>query len=475
MTAVVVVTCIALISGCASTIGGTPSTSTTTSATEVAGLPITDGPSGPKRESPEAEQPVAGTDHGRTDELARTAITDVEDYWAKTFPETFDGASFDEVSRLVSFDSRAPRGARLCGTDSKGLANAFYCPGDDMIAWDRGELLPRLSAEFGQMAPVAVLAHEMGHAVQKRAGTAQPDDPVIVLEQQADCYTGSYFRHVAEGSSERFEISTGTGLNQVLGVLNNIRDVPGKTDFRVRDAHGSAFDRVTAFQFGFAEGPQRCAQMDRADVTERTTQFEFWKSGQDDDLPVDRETLDEVTTSLREVFSETGAEPPRISTTPARCPGREATSPASYCPETNTVSLDVDELRDIGAPPAPGAPTAGRGDFAAYAQVASRYALSVQQAAGLRLDDPEAGLRTACLVGSWSGLLLEDPLGQRNPVGKLRIAPGDVDEGVAEMLGDDSLIAADVTGEQPPAGFARVEAFRLGFQDGFAPCITNYA
>lgn len=470
-----VLTCIALVSGCAHTIGGTPTTSTTTSANEVAGLPVTDGPSGPKQQPTEPGRPVAGTDHGRTDELARTAVADIEDYWAKTFPETFDGASFESISRLVSYDSRAPRGVRLCGTDSKGLVNAFYCPKDDMIAWDRGELLPQLSAEFGQMAPVAVLAHEMGHAVQARAGTAKPDDPVIVLEQQADCYTGSYFRHVAEGSSDAFEISTGNGLNQVLGVLNHIRDVPGASDFRVQDAHGSAFDRVTAFQFGFSEGPDRCARMDRADVTERTTQFEFWKSGQDEDLPVDREALDEVTTSLREVFGETGAEPPRISTSPARCPGRETTSPASYCPETNTVSLDVDELRDIGAPPAPGSPSAGRGDFAAYAQVASRYALSVQRAAGLPLDDPQSGLRTACLVGAWSGLLLEDPIGQRNPVGKLRIAPGDVDEGVAEMLGEDSLIAADVAGAQAPAGFARVEAFRLGFQDGFAPCTTNYA
>ncbi|WP_370591478.1 neutral zinc metallopeptidase [Saccharopolyspora montiporae] len=469
-----VLTCTALVGGCADTIGGTPTSSRTTSATEVAGLPVTDGPSGPKNQAPEPDQPVAGTDHGTTDELARNAVADVEDFWADAFPATFDGASFDPVSRLVSYDSRAPRGVRLCGADTKGLANAFYCPTDDLIAWDRGDLLPQLSAEFGPMAPVAVLAHEMGHAVQKRAGTAGPDDPVIVLEQQADCYTGSYFRHVAEGSSEHFEISTGNGLNQVLGVLDHIRDVPGTSDFRVQDAHGSAFDRVTAFQFGFAEGPERCTRMDFADVAERTTQFEFWKDGQDEDLPVDRESVDAVVTSLREVFVETGAEPPVITTAPADCPGRTTTSPAAYCPETNTVSLDLDELREIGAPPEPGDPTAGRGDFAAYAQIASRYALSVQQAAGLPLDDPAAGLRTACLVGSWSGLLLEDPIGQRNPVGRLRIAPGDVDEGVAAMLTEDSLVAADVTGAQAPAGFARVEAFRVGFQDGFSPCTTNY-
>ncbi|GAA4861086.1 neutral zinc metallopeptidase [Saccharopolyspora rosea] len=452
---------------------GTPTTFGSYSTTEVAGLPATNGPSGRKPGSGRSDLPVDGGVNGEMDELARDAVADIEDYWSAQFPQSFDGKQFAPVKRLISYDSAGP-GTQLCGENTAGLTNAFYCPSEDVVAWDRGQLLPRLNASFGPMSVVTVLAHEMGHAVQTRAATVTRDDPVIVQEQQADCFAGAYFRHVAEGSSKYFQISTGQGLNQAMGVLNYIRDAPGETDFTGADAHGSAFDRVSAFQFGFSDGPRRCAQMTRDEVRARTTQFRFWKQQQEQDLPVDRRSLDAVSDSLHEVFRDTGAAPPKIVAGTQACGARKATTPAAFCPETNTISLDIPELQRIATPPRKGS-ASGYGDFAAYAQVASRYALSVQQSAGLRLDDAQAGLRTACMVGAWSGLLVEDPIGRRNPVGKLRIAPGDVDEGVAALLGDDSLIAANVNGDQVPAGFARVEAFRIGFQQGLNPCTTKYA
>ena len=54
----------------------------------------------------------------------------------------------------------------------------------------------------------------------------------------------------------------------------------------------------------------------------------------------------------------------------------------------------------------PAGPTAGEGgigDFAAFAVIASRFALSIQQATGFKLDDQAAGQRTACLTGAWAG------------------------------------------------------------------------
>lgn len=441
--------------------------------TSVAGLPVTHGPSGPRPGVADAAVPVENGTGGGSDTLAANAVADIQAYWRQTFPEAFGGREFDPVERLVSYDSRGP-GAQLCERSTAGLVNAFYCPTADAIAWDRGKLLPMLESTFGPMAVVTVLAHEMGHAVQHRAGTTDKSTPTLVLEQQADCFTGAFFRHVAEGASKHFRLSTGPGLNNVMGVLNYIRDAPGRTGFTGPRAHGSAFDRISAFQYGFSDGPERCAGMNADSVKQRTTQFEFWKDAQETDLPIDRRSIEVVETSLRRVFRDTGAAPPRITTEQISCPGREPTTPASYCAETNTVSLDLPELREIARPPADGNGGSGYGDFAAYAQMASRYALSVQEAAGLSLDDEAASLRTACLVGSWSGLLVEDPIGQRNPVGKLRIAPGDVDEGVAALLSEDSLIAADVEGDQVPAGFARVEAFRIGFQQGTDACVTEY-
>ncbi|MCC5698099.1 hypothetical protein LH612_33700, partial [Klebsiella pneumoniae] len=145
-----------------------------------------------------------------------------------------------------------------------------------------------------------------------------------------------------------------------------------------------------------------------------------------------------------------------------------------YCPDTNTVSLDLPALQQIAQPPGKSTTDGGYGDFAAYAQIAARYTLSVHRSAGLSLTGDTASLRTACLVGAWSGLLVEDPIGQRNPVGKLRLAPGDIDEGIASLLSEDSLIAADADGNQVPSGFARVEAFRTGFQEGLGTCSTRY-
>jgi predicted metalloprotease len=472
-TTIAVLVCVALIGGCSRAISGTPTTPGSYSTTEVAGLPATDGPSGPKAAASESPLPVENTDHGEMDKLARDAVSDIEGYWRQVFPQSFNGKQFTDVKRLVSYDSAGP-GVALCNSSTAGLVNAFYCPTDDAIAWDRGQLLPKLKSSFGPMAVVAVLAHEMGHAVQQRAGTAGPNAPVIVSEQQADCFAGTFFRHVAEGSSPHFQISTGDGLNRVMGVLNYIRDTPGGSSFTGSNAHGSAFDRVTAFQYGFSDGPKRCAKMDAKDVKHRTTQFEFWKNAQETDLPVTTQNINSVEESLKAVFRDTGATPPTITTEPQACQSARITSPAAYCPDSNTVSLNMQQLQKIATPPQKDKQDAGYGDFAAYAQVASRYALSVQKAAGMSLDDENAALRTACLVGAWSGLLVEDPIGQRNPVGKLRIAPGDVDEGVAALLGDDSLIAANVNGDKVRAGFARVDAFRAGFQEGLAPCSSKY-
>ncbi|MHA6805421.1 neutral zinc metallopeptidase [Salinifilum ghardaiensis] len=464
-------TCVTL-AGCAPPISGVPTVSGGDPSAEVAGLPAVDGPSGTRAEAPEPTVPVRGADGRPADRLAARAVEDVQEYWAEQFPETFDGAGFTPMRGFVSFDATG-RGVPFCGKHMR-TPNAFYCAAEDRIAWDRGELLPGLRNSFGPMGVVAVLAHETGHAVQRRAGTTERGTPMIVREQQADCFTGSYFRWVAEGDSRRFRMSTGDGLNQVLGVLNYIRDAPGQRNFTDGRAHGSAFDRITAFQQGFTGGPERCTAMDERSVRERTTQFANWKDGQDEDLPVDRRSLQRVWDSLQAVFHDTAARPPQLTTDLAECAPATSDAAAAYCPGDDVVAVDLERLGALAQQPDGNAGTAGYGDFAAYAQVASRYALSVQQAAGMPVRGERAGLRTACFVGGWSGLLMEDPIGQRNPVGRLRVAPGDIDEGVAALLSRDGLIAADADGEQATAGFARVEAFRTGFQGGFSACGAKY-
>ncbi|OPE45410.1 peptidase, partial [Mycolicibacterium diernhoferi] len=229
----------------------------------VGGMPVTDGPSGLRPGASIPSRAVANTDNGPIDRLAVAAVSDVEDYWNGAFAETFD-SPFRPVRKLLSWDARKTRSAiTFCGESTAGLVNAAFCPPDNSIGWDRGVLLPALEKTYGEMSVGMVLAHEYGHSVQYQAELNQPNTPVLVAEQQADCFAGAYMRWVAEGDSQRFRLSTGNGLNALLASVISFRD-PIFTRDRVMAAggeHGSAFERVSAFQFGFTGGPATCRQI----------------------------------------------------------------------------------------------------------------------------------------------------------------------------------------------------------------------
>ena len=111
------------------------------------------------------------------------------------------------------------------------------------------------------MAITMVLAHEYGHAIQKQATLNPKGVPTLVAEQQADCLAGVYMRWVAEGKSPRFTLSTGEGLNNLLAAMISFRDpLLSENDYYdTGDEHGSAFERISAFQFGFTDGAAACA------------------------------------------------------------------------------------------------------------------------------------------------------------------------------------------------------------------------
>lgn len=450
-------------------------------AGSVAGLPVdNDGPSGPRQGSPDAELEVENADGGEMDRLAINALDDIYTYWGERMPADFDGQEFEPVRRLASYDSEG-KAIRLCGTSTAGLVNAFYCGSDDSVAWDRGVLLPMLDKQFGPLSVVAVLAHEMGHAVQYRLGdksNVSQATPTIVKEQQADCYAGGFFRWVAEGKAKHFDINTGKGLNHVLATMFFIRD-PAGLSANKQGAHGLAFDRVFAFQAGFTEGPTRCARMTPDEINERIVEKERadqeMKGSDNGDVDLTDERVQELLqASLTEAFGD--GERPAIEYGGADCAGGKSTPPVSFCADGNTVAADTDELQKIATPPKrgqePGVDGAGIGDFAAFAEIASRYAIGVQKSLGAPLEGDKAGLRTACLTGAWAKFT---DTASDSGAGKLRLAVGDLDEAVAELLQDNSLIAADVNGSQVPSGFARVEAFRIGYFDGDKGCADRFS
>jgi predicted metalloprotease len=440
----------------------------------VAGLPVTEGASGLRPGVPVATLNVRGYAGTAMDKLAVDAVSDISTYWAKTLPSDF-GKQFTPVRALTSFDSNGTN-VQVCGQNSAGVQNAFYCPADDSVAWDRGTLLPVLDKMFGPMAVVTVFAHEMGHAIQFRLGSVTRTTPTIVKEQQADCYAGAFIRSVADGDAKHFRLATGDGLNEVLSTMMFIRDEVGITSADPQ-AHGSSFDRVTAFQFGFTDGPVRCNKIDYNEVRQRVTELGFTQASlANNNVPVDDATLVLLAQSLNAAFKQSSATPPQIVANEGVCADGTGTAPASYCPQDNTIAVDLPALNKLAALPAGdqlGVSGTGLGDFAAFAEIASRYALAVQHSLGIPLDDRDAGLRTACLTGAWAGVSRHRT--SAGPTQQLLLGPGDLDEAVAELLSPTSMIAADVHGARVPAGFARVTSFQDGFLQGSTVCTTQFS
>jgi hypothetical protein len=312
-----------------------------------------------------------------------------------------------------------------------------------------------------------VLAHEYGHSVQYQAELNRADTPTLVAEQQADCFAGAYMRWVAEGNSRRFTLSTGNGLNALLASVISFRD-PIFTRNRASSGggeHGSAFERVSAFQFGFTDGPGICKRIDEQEVTQRRGDLPVQlQRGQTGNWPVSQNSVKSVIAAMNILFEP--AQPPRLNfnaAVAARCPDAEPTPPASFCPATNTIAVDLVGLKKLGA--ASEGPTGLTGDNTAYSVLISRYMLALQNEQGLPLDAAEAGLRTACLTGVATRKLtyqVSTPDGNT-----LALTAGDLDEAVAGLL-TNGLAASDVNGQSAPAGFARIDAFRngvLGDQD----------
>jgi predicted metalloprotease len=375
----------------------------------------------------------------------------------------------------VSWDSRDYDGV-FCGADTIGLVNAGFCVPDNTIGWDRGELVPALRAANGDIGVAMVLAHEYGHAIGHQAELNGEDTPVLVAEQQADCFAGAYMRWVAEGSSPRFTLSTGEGLNGVLAAVIAFRDpLFSEADALAGvDEHGSAFERVSAFQFGFTDGPASCAAIDLREIGQRRGDLPvLLPDDQTGELPVTTESVRSIVDALTITFQP--SRPPELDFTAEAaedCPDARPSPPVSYCPATNTLVVDLPELQTMGAPlQEVDANGLAAGDNTAYSVLMSRYLQAVQHEQGLVLDTAEAALRTACLTGVATTELSRDVTTPDG--GTIALTAGDLDEAVSGIL-TNGLAASDVNGDSVPSGFARIDAFRVGVLGDEQRCLTRF-
>lgn len=467
--AVAALSTLLLVTGCTRAVDGR-AVSIYDDPFQVAGLPTTSGPSGPRADVPPTSLSAENGDGGEIDTLALHAVTDVQAYWEKHYDAEFEG-EFEPVEKLISWSARDSRrsSVEFCSESTYRMINAAYCRLDNSIGWDRALLLPTMSETFGQMAVVMVMAHEYGHAIQNNADLVDRDDPVIVKEQQADCFAGAYMRWVAEGESEYFTINTSDGLNSVLAATVAIRDSDPDDPESV---HGSAFERVTAVQVGFTDGAKGCKGIDMDEIEQRRGDLPQSFDGASGEFEITEQSLVELGKALSVILPLTDEPTYSYDGADIDCSDGVSTEPVTYCPASNTIATNVDGLSERGTPTDDSdmpLPVKVTGDYNGYVVFISRYTLSVQRSRDQELVGAKTGLRAACLSGVATGKLAETGRAE----GDITLAAGDLDEAVSGLL-TDGLAASDVEGKTVPSGFSRVDAFRAGVLGGEDTCAARY-
>lgn len=466
-----------VVSGCSKPVeNGGQAKSSLFNPANVGGLPVVDGPSGVRADAPDPDGEVVYGDDSDADRLGMLSVNDVVEYWEQHYTDPMAG-SFEPVENIASYDSTNPIGPRLCGSDWFRKPNAFFCPGADMIAWDRGNLVPTGIEYFGDVSIAALLAHEYGHAVQTMGDLVDRSTPVIVREQQADCFAGNYIRWVAEGKSSRFEMNTSDGLNRVLAAVITIRDpiLTPEDEEMVHEGHGNALDRISAFQTGFIDGVAACAAIDLAQIEASRGDMPMILEDEQDqggEAPINEKLVQMITEVVAGIYGLDPAPAVTLDANAPACPDVKATPPVSYCPSSNTIAVDLPGLQALGSQAGSKERVLVQGDNTAISVLTSRLALALQHNRGVNLTDAAAAVRTACLTGVAQRKMVE-PIDAPSG-GNIVLTAGDFDEAVAGLL-NNGMASAGVDGNTVPAGFTRIMAYRSGIIDpDIDACFTRF-
>jgi predicted metalloprotease len=190
-------------------------------------------------------------------------LADTEDAWNDVFRQM--GRKYEEP-RLVLFTDLIQSG---CGF-ARGATGPFYCPQDRQVYIDLGffrQLQERLGAG-GDFAEAYVIAHEVGHHVQKllgitdrvdaarrRASESESNRLSVRLELQADFLAGVWARY-----ADRVKHVVEAGdIEEAIRAANAVGDDRLQSRSRgyvVPDSftHGTSEQRVRWFRRGYETG-----------------------------------------------------------------------------------------------------------------------------------------------------------------------------------------------------------------------------
>jgi uncharacterized protein len=190
-----------------------------------------------------------------------------EDVWQDIFRK--NGKTYREP-KLVLFTDQVDSACGFTGA----AVGPFYCPGDEKIYIDLSfyhELRQRFNAP-GDFAQAYVIAHEVGHHVQKLMGISQRVDQLqrraseqeanqlsVRLELQADFFAGIFAKYV----NDKGILDPGD-IEEALRAASAIGDdaIQRRTSGRVVPdsfTHGTSEQRLRWFRKGYETGDIRQA------------------------------------------------------------------------------------------------------------------------------------------------------------------------------------------------------------------------
>ncbi|MBN1791622.1 MAG: neutral zinc metallopeptidase [Bacteroidales bacterium] len=196
-------------------------------------------------------------------ELVTVVLKDTEDVWNQIFSES--GKTYREPT-LVLFSGAAES---ACGYSS-AATGPFYCPGDEKVYIDLS-FLQQLQSQVGATGDFAVayiIAHEVGHHVQKLLGITDQMNDIrgrvseteynqysVRLELQADFLAGVW-AHYAERTKNILEEGDLEEAINAAAAVGDDRIMMESQGYVVPDAftHGTSEQRRTWFMKGYQTG-----------------------------------------------------------------------------------------------------------------------------------------------------------------------------------------------------------------------------
>lgn len=436
------------------------------------------------------------------DPLVAVAVADIERWWSEMYPQVY-GAPFEPLAGGVYAGYPERRsdlpgcGEPVTAYEDLQLFVAFYCQLGDFMAYDDGDLEPSLltplADEYGAAVMGVVLAHEYGHAIQGRIGALDRSYATIFTEQQADCFAGAWTGQAYRGESPLLRLGDRDVRAGLLAMLS-VRDPVG-TDQFVPGGHGSAFDRVGAFQEGFTQGPARCATLLDEPLDLMPNQFQtnvdaFFEGNAPydcsalDPAVVGQEFLDTCTSApifladdLNDFWrTAVGDEFAPVTATPVAdlsqvsCARAVAVAPeVVVCAGERTVFYDEPAVLELYEE---------FGDFTLGYFYGVGWGEIVQQTISSGLRGEPRALLSDCFTGAWVRDITPDRngntprQGDRDGDGEadtVTSSPGDLDEAIrmAILVGDPG-----VNVDQVGSPFEKIGAFRTGVLGGLDACAT---